>query len=115
MQKLYGYLLDEIFRGVIEQNQEVIKRIESFDGAVFFCDGDLLFTLPELFKFVSRQYAEQGGNDSQLANADYHAFRGMLYKQPTNETLKQFGAIVRVDSPNKNYALTVYRLTHLDS
>lgn len=115
MEKMYRYLLDEIFRGVIERNHEVIKRIAAFDGDVFFRDGDLLFTLPELFKMVSSQCAEESDHDNQITKSDYQAFRNMMYQQPTNETLKKFGAIVKIETPNKNHGRTLYRLTNLGS
>ena len=75
------------------------------------CRADLLFTLPELLRFLLLDRARTGHDPLGAEVASYKAFRGMLHHGGTNAELRRFGAVVVVERADDDPAQSVYRLT----
>ena len=113
MEALYQYLVHELFRRLLSGDETVAEKVKQFDGPVSLRDGDLLFTLPGLFKFALTNFERDRLNAEKINPDDYIRFRKSLYGHPTNTMLKHYGGIVEVETANQNQTLTVYRLTRI--
>jgi hypothetical protein len=114
VEALYQYLVHELFRRFLSGDESVKTRFSQFNSSVSLRDGDLLFTLPGLFKFA-RENFERDRPDSDTIDADdYIRFRKTLYDHPTNTLLKHYGGMVEIETANENQKLTVYRLRRID-
>lgn len=109
MQALLDHLTHEIFARAFAGDRDVIEAIERFDGELRCVDGDLLFTLPDLFRFVLIDIERRG--PLPTADRDYRAFLRALYRSDMNATLRRVSAVVIVDRADKDHALRRYRLT----
>jgi hypothetical protein len=105
---LYRHLVDEVLRGVIDGDEQVMSDIRRFGGSLRFVNGQFQFTLPALFEFASERCKERGLQAA--AQADYRAFRRTLYDNPTNAELRRHGGMVEVAQPDPEHAVTLYRL-----
>ena len=52
LESLREHLIREVFAPAIAHKPASIATVEHFGGDMRFADGDLLFTLPQLFAFV---------------------------------------------------------------
>jgi hypothetical protein len=109
VQALLDHLAHDIFARAFAGDRDVIEAIGRFDGELRCVDGDLLFTLPDLFRFVLIDIERRGPLPS--AERDYRAFLRALYRSDMNATLRRIGAVVIVDRGDKHHALRRYRLT----
>lgn len=114
MEALYQYLVHDLFRRLLSGDKIVMNRIAEFRGEVKLRDGDLIFTLPELFSFALLIFAHDRPTADKIDPNDYLEFRQALYDHPTNTMLKHYGGIVEVEFVHENQLLTVYRLTRIE-
>lgn len=113
-EELHHHLVHRVFAAAIAGDAGLRIAVEGHDGGVRFDGGDLLFTLPQLLRFVL-QHCESSGQSPPDARArDYRVFRRLLYGSQTNTSLRGFGAVVVVERAADNQTLSVYRLTRVD-
>lgn len=110
MEPLYQHLLDEVFPRALAQDPNLVAKVAGFEGAVYFSGRDLVFTLPELFRFLLADFPSGPASDVP-GLPRYPAFRRMLYRRPTNTLLAKMGAVVIVEKASGQHASTLYRLT----
>lgn len=104
-------LIDSVFARAVAGDPERVVAVGRFDGAVRFAGAELLFTLPELPRFLLIDWARSGHDPRVAEVANYKAFRGMLYHGRTNAELRRFGAVVGVERADADHAHSLYRLT----
>lgn len=111
-QTLQGHLIHQVFARTFAGDPELIDAIGRFDGELRCVDGDLLFTLPHLFRFLVADFEQRRGC-AALADddRDYRRFRRMLYRSDTNAALRRIGAVVVIDRADPDHSLRRYRLT----
>jgi hypothetical protein len=113
MEALYQYLVHDLFRCFLSGDECVKTKVLQFNSPVSLRDGDLLFTLPGLFKFALENFDRDRPGGETINPDDYIRFRKTLYAHPTNTLLKHYGGIVEIETANQNQKLTVYRLTRI--
>ena len=113
MEALYQYLVHDLFRRLLSGDDAVAAKVLRFEGPVSLRDGDLLFTLPDLFKFALENFKRDRPDAEKISPDDYIRFRKTLYDHPTNTLLKHYGGIVEIETVNDNQMLTIYRLTRI--
>ena len=111
LQQLREHLIYEVFASAVTREPEFVAAIQRFGGEVHFVDGDLLFTLPELFRFLLADFEHSGRGLLDPTKCDYKAFRRLLYQGRVNTELRGLGAVVVVEHANDDHALSIYRLT----
>ncbi len=110
---LIDQLAQRLFLAALAAEPRLSAAIARFDGGLDFDGADLVFTLPERFRFL------RAHPDLTVAwpadGADYLAFRRALYASQLNAELCRHGGIVVVDQAHGEHELTRYRLTHIPS
>jgi hypothetical protein len=110
---LHHHLVHRVFAAAIAGDAGLRDAVEGHGGGVRFDGRDLLFTLPQLLRFVL-QHCESSGHSPPDAQArDYRVFRRLLYGSQTNSTLRGFGAVVVLERAADDQTLSVYRLTRV--
>lgn len=107
MEQLYEQMLHDVFARAVAQDAALVEKVRSFDGTLYFNGGDLVFTLPDLFRFL---LAKVPPSERPRKALRYTAFRSMVYRLPTNTLLADIGAVVVVETAAQQHALTLYRL-----
>jgi hypothetical protein len=113
MEALYQYLVHDLFRRFLNGDHAVMKKVLHLDGPVSLRDGDLLFTLPGLFKFTLENFEQDRPTADKVSADEYLRFRRSLYAHPTNTLLQHYGGIVEIETANENQMLTVYCLRRI--
>lgn len=111
LQALHAHLIREVFARALAGDAELADSVGRFDGIVRLEDKDLLFTLPDLFRFLLSDFERAGHGTLDVAARDYKPFHRMLYRSRTNAQLRSFGALVVVEHADDDHALSLYRLT----
>ena len=114
MAELYAYLMNRIFRGFVERDAEILRAVEAFDGDLRVDDDALVFTLPALHQFVARCCKENSDRRVDDGRDSYLGFRKALYGNPTNQTLRAWGACVVVECADKDHDLSTYKLLRVE-
>jgi hypothetical protein len=112
LQQLRQHLIHAILARALERDAEIANAVERFEGEVRFVDGELVFTLPHLYRFALH-HLESSGHAVNPIRCDYPAFRRMLYQSAVNTELRDFGARVVVERADDDHALSLYRLTRV--
>ena len=113
MDALLDHLLNHVFVPCLAGNPRIVESIGRFDGSLRFDRADLLFTLPDLYRFAVANFQCSTASHAQsaLPGPDYKSFRRALYHGNMNTTLQALGAVVVVERADSDHALSVYRLT----
>ncbi|MFT4713118.1 MAG: hypothetical protein ACI8W1_001599 [Candidatus Azotimanducaceae bacterium] len=106
----YSFLMTEIFPGIIQCNPTLIKELESFDNDIELKDKAFLFTIPALFQLLCHLYEQKSGNQIDADRKNYLQFRKLLYSNPTNSQLRDWGGHVVVESTNPKHDQSIYKL-----
>lgn len=112
LEQLRQHLVHEVFARAIARDPDLVAAVERFDGDVRFNAGNLLFTLPHLYRFTLIHLEASGHGPLDAAQCDYKAFRRMVYQSAVNTELRRFGAMVVVERADDDHALSLYRLSH---
>jgi hypothetical protein len=112
-QQLRQHLIRAIFERALERDAKLVGAVGRFEGDVRFVDGELVFTLPHLYRFALQDFEASGHAGVDASQCDYVAFRRMLYQSAVNTELRGFGARVVVERADDDHALSLYRLTRL--
>lgn len=113
LQQLYSHLIHEVFARVVTGDPGLVKALSDFAGDVRLIEGDLIFSLPQLFQFLLIDLERTGHGHVESSDTDYQAFHRMLYHSHTNTELRRLRAIVVVEHADDDHALSLYRLTRL--
>lgn len=113
LQPLHSHLIHEVFARAVRGDPGLVKAVSDFGGQVRFINGDLIFSLPQLFRFLLIDFERTGHGRMESSDADYQAFHRMLYHSHINTELGRMGAIVVVEHADDDHALSLYRLTRL--
>lgn len=113
MEELYHYVVHHVFCALLRGDAEITAKIRAFGEPLALQGEDFWFTLPGLFEFATVHCEGARRDDNCARDAQYKAFRQLLYKNPTNTLLREQGGIVRVERVNKDHALSVYRLARI--
>lgn len=110
-EELYEVLVSTIFSGVMASEKSILDEIKNFsveDGILALERGELLFTLPALFRFLL--FTVKIKENETFFAKDYKAFRQKLYQMPTNTHLRQLGWAVSIEKSHSTHDHRVYRL-----
>jgi hypothetical protein len=113
LQQLHLHLIHEVFARAVAGDPGLVKAVSDFAGEVRFIEGDLIFSLPQLFQFLLIDLERTGHGRIESSDTDYQAFHQMLYHSRINTELRRLGAIIVVDHIDDVHALSLYRLTRL--
>lgn len=113
LEQLRQHLVQVVFARAVARDPELVAAVESFDGDVHFDGSDLMFTLPDVYRFALTHLDASGRGPLDAARCDYKAFRRMLYQSALNAELRRLGAVVIIERANHDNALSLYRLTRL--
>jgi hypothetical protein len=113
LQQLHLHLIHEVFARAVAGDPGLVKAVSDFAGEVRFIEGDLIFSLPQLFQFLLIDLERRGHGSIESSDTDYQAFHRMLYHSQINTELRRLGAIVVVEHADHDHALSLYRLTRL--
>ena len=114
-QRLHRHLVHQVFARASARDPELVRAVEHFDGGVSFVGDDLVFTLPQLYRFALHHFQVSGAGPDTTAQCDYASFRRLLYRSATNTELRGIGAVVVVECADDDHARSLYRLTRLTS
>jgi hypothetical protein len=113
LQPLHSHLIHEVFARAVRGDPGLVKAVTDFAGEVRFINGDLVFSLPQLFQFLLIDLERSGHGRIEPSDTEYQGFHRMLYQSQINTELRRLGAIVVVDHADDDHALSLYRLTRL--
>jgi hypothetical protein len=105
MSKLYDCVLQQIFKGFLTSNEQLLQQLTNTSDQVLIANGCLVFTLPNLYSFAQAWCG--------AAETSYVEFRKELYTQPTNTWLRQWGGVVEIEKPSDVHENTVYKLARI--
>ena len=105
----YELVLYTTWPAALAGDAGLAERVRCFDGTVEFVGADLVFTLPDLYRFVLAELA-LSDTEHDLSPEDYREFHRLLYQRATNTSLQLLGGKVVVDKAHDDHTLSRYRL-----
>ncbi len=114
MNELYGFLVDDVFIGFLQQVPELLEEINAFEGDLQILNNRLLFTLPALFELTCNYVEKQHQQTPSRYRSDYLQFRKQLYNNPTNTVLQDKGGVVEIEKSDFDHDKSLYKLVFLE-
>lgn len=110
LELVYSYLIEHLFPNARAEQCQLVDKAAQFDGNVRFIDGELVFSLPDLFRFALQEIGLNSGDSAEDA---YITFRRLIYQRPTNTKLATIGLTIVLERVSTDHDLSVYRLKRL--
>jgi|JI10StandDraft_1071094.scaffolds.fasta_scaffold745659_1 hypothetical protein len=111
MLELYNHTLEHVFlshlNGALATNRHDSTNSPSALGDHFHL---WIFTLPQLFECALESYSVTGKHCPEAWSLGYMEFRKLIYTNPTNAFLSQYGVIVEILTPGLTHDQTVFAL-----
>ena len=102
--------MKSVFEAALKHETKLKQAVEMFSGDLQFDGEELVFTLPELFKFVMGYIQQEHVAQSADTTPDYLAFRKIVYQSSTNLQLRALRAAVVIDTQHLVHGERRYRL-----
>ncbi len=110
MRRIYDCTLNDVFAGVLRKESLILGMIDQYSGNAKIENNVFLFSLPALYELTLFVFKQKYKLDSCEFEQRYIEYRGLLYKNPTNEKLKEMGGFIETHSVNKDHSLSIYKL-----
>ncbi|MEH6358062.1 MAG: hypothetical protein V7745_03675 [Pseudomonadales bacterium] len=94
----------DLFLSVLSNDNSAIDQISTYNGSVYIEQGALVFSLTDLFDFLSQSCEDK---------IDYAEFQRQLYQSTLNQDLKAHGGQVVVHRSTGKVETNLYRLERL--
>ncbi len=115
MSQLYDCVLQQIFKGFLTSNEQLLQQLANSAAQIFIANECLVFTLPNLYGFAQAWCATAEMNSAETSSAEtkYVEFRKELYSLPTNTRLREWGGVVEIEKASDVHEETLYKLVRI--